>query len=131
MLQSSVFLLVLATSAEIIKFFNNHHRARAIFDEMRKTDPTVLRLKVAVATRWYSQYASMKSVLDAKFIIAKICEEKADELEEISDKATAIIAKVVSSAFWTKLATAAKLIEYPTKIIGKPRFQKIHILFMH
>lgn len=64
-----------------------------MFDEMRKTDPSVKKLVVAVSTRWYSNYSSVKSVLDAKFVISKICEEKADELMEISEKLRQLLLK--------------------------------------
>lgn len=90
-----------------------------MFDDARKTDPAVNRLTVAVSTRWYSQYTSMKSILDARYILTKICNEKVDELNDISDKAPAVIGKITSAPFWAKLAAVNKLIEYPVKIIGE------------
>lgn len=116
-------ILVLTWAADIIKFFNNHHRARALFDEGRKTDAKVNRLTVAVSTRWYSQYTSLKSVYVARHVLRSICEEKGQELNEISDKGPGIIVKVGSVSFWTKLAALIKLIEYPVNIIGKIRLQ--------
>lgn len=115
------FIPVLAQSAEIIKLFNNHHRSRAILDEARKANK-VNKLQVAVATRWYSQFGSGMSVINAKYLLIEICEQRGDELMEIAPRtAEDVIDTIKSDEFWTELAAAMKLIEFPVNIIGKQK----------
>lgn len=116
---------MLSKSADIIKFFNNHHRSRAILDEARNAGTRkVNKLQVAVPTRWHSQFVSGMSVLNAKFLLKEICEQRPDELKEIAPrKAEEIIETINSQAFWLELAAVMKLIEYPVNIIGE--FKKL------
>lgn len=128
------FLLVLSEANEIIKFFNNQHRAHAMFDDARKanTGEAVKKLSVAVPTRWYSQYDSGKRLLDAKYVLSKICDENPEELKSISPlKAPAVIRLIKSDVFWTKLSTAMLLIEHPVKIIGKLEADSADLALVH
>lgn len=110
---------ILTEASSIVKFFNNHHRARALFDEARTTHNSGRKLSVAVPTRWYSHHSSLTSVLESKFIISKICEEKNEELQQISASSTAVIRTIRSAALWIKLSNIIKYIDLPVNIIGK------------
>lgn len=99
--------------------FNNHHRARAMFDEGRR-GRSIGKLQVAVATRWFAQYSSGMSVVKAEYVLKEICANYSETLEEISaTKAPEVIRTIQSNAFWTELKAVMKLIEYPCNIIGK------------
>lgn len=114
------YFLVLSESAEIIKFFNNHHRARALFDSSRQGEESVKKLCVAVPTRWFSQYSSGRSVLEAKYVLAKICDDHEELLKVISaTKAPPVIKSIKSPTFWNKLTAVMNLIEFPVNVIGK------------
>lgn len=110
---------LLSECSKIIKFFNNHHRSRALYNTARQGHNSAKKLLVAVSTRWYSQYQSLKSVLDAKHVLKQVCEENTEELKMISTTAPTAVAIVNSSTFWTKLTSVLKLIEFPVQIIGK------------
>lgn len=58
-------------------------------------------------------------MLDAKYILIKLCDEKTDELKEISKTAAPVITSVKTSTYWERLSNLAKLIEHPVYSIGK------------
>lgn len=119
------FFPVLAESGEVIKFVNNHHRVRALFNSARKGDDTVKKLHVAVPTRWFSQFASLKSVLDARYVLDRICDENTEMLKAISVRGPGVIKIIKNPLFWTKLIAIITLLEYPVKIIGKNKFSTL------
>lgn len=78
---------------------NNHHRSRAFLDEARKANK-VRKLQTAVATRWFSHYESGMSVLNEKYLLIEICEQKAADPLEISPrKAPEVITTIKSDEF--------------------------------
>lgn len=110
---------VLADSSEIIKFFNNHHRARALLENYSSTMGQQGKLLVTVVTRWFSQYNSGMSVLKLKYVLVKICDEKPDLMKEISTTGSNVLRIIKNNNFWTKLERAMKSIELPVNLIGK------------
>lgn len=110
---------ILSEVSKVIKMINNHHRARALFDAARKTDNTARKLMVAVNTRWFSHYQSLKSVQDSKYVLIKLCDENTDELKQITPTAAAVITCIKTASFWARLAKAVKAIEFPVEIIGE------------
>lgn len=118
---------LLSEASKIIKFFNNHHRSRSLFESSQRTEHKGRKLIVAVPTRWYSQYSSLQSILESKYIFMKLVDQNAEDLKQISTtKAPAVIKIIKSATFWNNLASVVKLIEYPVKIIGKSWKQMFH-----
>ena len=112
------FFIVIADAGKIIKFFKNHHAAKALYDEMRSTE-NGCSLSLPVPIRWYSQYISLQSVLKSRYAIQKVCDMHQEKLNKISkDLSNAVIKLARSAAFWVKVTNVVKLIEFPAKIIG-------------
>ena len=112
---------VIVEAGKIIKYINNHHHARALFDDMRKTENEGCSLSLPVPTRWYSQYNSFKSLVESKYILQKMYDSHSTRLKTIGTAETsATVSRLVRQvAFWTKITAVMKLIEMPTNVIGK------------
>lgn len=107
-------------TSKIIQFINNHHLANAKFEEKRKEAGVSRKLSTSVPTRWYSQYTSATSVLDAKVAIKRIANEDFDELGSIHPKPNSLRALnlMKSEDFWDDLELLVDMLEFPTKVIG-------------
>ena len=108
-------------SGKIIQFVNNHHLAKAKFEEKRKAAKVANTLSSPVPTRWYSQFTSSSNVLKAKYVLMSLADENSEDLKDIvpkikSDQALKLMK---SPDFWERLATLVRTIEYPSNIIGK------------
>lgn len=77
------------------------------------------KLTAPVPTRWYSQYNSLESLNNAKYTLIRICDEKKEELLDISENATAVISSISTTSFWTKLTAIMDQIKFPVNVIGK------------
>ena len=112
---------VIAEAGKVIKYINNHHHARAFFDNMRKTENEGCSLSLPVPTRWYSHFNSLKSLMDSKYVLQKVYDTHGAQMKTIgsAEKSTTVLKLVRSPAFWDKVTIAMTLIEMPTNVIGK------------
>lgn len=49
----------------------------------------------------------------------RICDEKKEELLDISDNASTVISTIASTSFWTKVTATMDQIKFPVNVIGK------------
>lgn len=108
-------------SEKIIKFVTNHHIVKAKYEEKRIAAKISHTLSMPVATRWFSRYTSMNNLLSSKYALIQLFDEELSLLQEISPKtaSAAAIKLIKSNEFWEELAATTKMIEFPSKIIGK------------
>jgi len=115
------FANIVKESQKVIKFVKNHDFVKARYDEIRKELNVVNQLSMPVATRWYSHYNSIKSLIDSKYVLIKAVDLYKYQLKEINPKENSkeVIKMIERNSFWDKLTKLASIIEYPTNIIGK------------
>jgi hypothetical protein len=108
-------------SSKMIQFINNHHIAKAKFDLKRKEAGVTRKLSTSVATRWYTEYTSAKSLNNAKVVLKRLVNEDFDILSNINPKnATMKVLNLMKSDdFWIRLDKIVNLLEFPSKVIGK------------
>lgn len=106
---------------KIIKFVTNHHIVKAKFEEKRKALKVNHTLSMAVVTRWFSRYTSLRDLFASKYVLHQLVDENFELLQDISPKITSAgVTKLVkSNEYWDKLAKLVKVIEFPANIIGK------------
>lgn len=121
----SEFSKTIKDSAKIVQFINNHHIANAKFEEKRKEVVGVThKLSSPVPTRWYSEYTSAKDLLDAKVLLMRLAYEDNEVLGNIHPKAASAKALdlIKSHGFWSRLENLVKVLEFPSKVIGRISF---------
>jgi hypothetical protein len=125
-LKLEVYSNVLKESQKVIKYVRNHDFVNSKFEEIRKVLNVAHKLTLPVPTRWYSNYNSIKSLLDSKYALFKLLDMYKTQLIEINPKETSkeVIKIIERKVFWEKLTKLASIIEYPTNIIGMQ-----HIIF--
>ena len=108
-------------SGKIIQFVNNHHMAKAKFEEKRKAAKIANTLSSPVSTRWFSQFTSSNNLLKAKYVLMSLADENSKDLKEIvpKDKSDVALKLMKSPEFWERLATLVETIGYPANVIGK------------
>lgn len=111
---------VAANAAKIIKFVNNHHIVNAKFEKIKKELGITHKLTLPVATRWYSHYNSLNDLANAKYALIKLVDSE-PVIAEISpkEKSKEVINLIKNNVFWDGVAKVTKILEYPSKIIGK------------
>lgn len=115
------FTKIIKDSEKIIKFVTNHHIVKAKYDVMRNVSNVPHTLTMAVSTRWFSRFTSLRDLLASKYVLIRVVDEDEELLKEINPKPTSVgvIKLVKSNEFWENLSTLVKTIEYPANIIGK------------
>lgn len=111
---------VLSNAAKIIKFVNNHHFVCAKFEEIKNELGVAHKLSLPVSTRWYSVYNSLNDFASAKYAIIKLVDSY-PAIIDISPKENSkeIVKLVKDNTFWDAVNNVAKIIEFPSKVIGK------------
>lgn len=111
---------IASNASKIIKFINNHHMVNAKFEEIRRELSVNHKLTLPVATRWYSHFNSFNDLLNAKYALIKLVDSEAS-IGDISprDKTKEVISLIKNNSFWDGLMNVTKILEYPSKIIGK------------
>lgn len=120
-LDTSEFIKIVKEAEKIIKFFTNHHLAKAKYEEVRKSSKVSHTLSMAVATRWFSRFTSLNDLSASKYVLIQVVGEANEILCEIQPKPTSatVIKLIKSNEFWDALNKIVKTIEYPANIIGK------------
>lgn len=105
---------------KIIKFSNNHHIVKSKYEELRKTANIPHTLTMAVATRWFSRFTSLRDLSASKYVLIQLVDEEGEALQEIQPKSTsaAVIKIIKTDQFWDSLSKIVKIIEFPANIIG-------------
>lgn len=111
---------VASNASKIIKFVNNHYIVSAKFEDIRKELGVAHKLSLPVATRWYTHFNSLNDLADAKYALIKLVDSE-PSIAEISpkEKSKDVINLIKSNGFWDVVTKVIKIIEFPTKIIGK------------
>ncbi len=68
---------ILANVSFVVKFIRERHHVLAKFNEFRKRFHISRNLVMTVPTRWYTQYNSCKTLIQAKFAVTSLLEEEA------------------------------------------------------
>lgn len=112
---------IMKDAEKIIKFVSNHHIVKALFEVKRKAFNVPHTLSMPVATRWFSRFNSMSSLLASKYALIQLVDDEGEMLKEIKPKTTSasVINLIKSQKFWDNVSDVVKKIEFPTKVIGK------------
>ncbi|KAG5674167.1 hypothetical protein PVAND_004150 [Polypedilum vanderplanki] len=115
----SIYKQVATSAGKIIKFINNHHNVLAKFEEIKNDIGVTHKLSLPVTTRWYSHYISINDLINAKYACIKLVDTE-PTIADITpkDKSKEVINLIRNNVFWEKAILLAKILEYPTKIIG-------------
>ncbi|OWY93708.1 hypothetical protein PHMEG_00036799 [Phytophthora megakarya] len=102
---------VLAHFQEVANFIRNHTPTNARFGEAIRSPDNIdnhRRLKIPVATRWYSHYECVKLVVESERIIRELALDDALLAKYNTAKVTSFKRIVISEIFWLKGDVALK-----------------------
>lgn len=120
-LETTEYTKLMKDAEKVIKFVSNHHIVKAKYEEKRKLAKVPHTLSMAVVTRWFSRYTSLKSLNDSKYVLIQLVDENYEMLETINPKPLSVnVLKIIKATlFWDNLASLVNIIERPAKMIGK------------
>jgi hypothetical protein len=111
---------ILANASFVVKFIRERHHVLAKFNEFRKRFHISRNLVITVPTRWYTQYNSCKTLIQAKFAVTSLLEEEA-LLHAIQRQGPVTKFKelVGDTSFWAEVKELMNVLSFPSSIIGK------------